>query len=252
VKIPWQVLNIPHQQKISLHSSSSLLWYYFTSHLQISKKNWMFHVILTFTSIICIHTYPYLYSKMFIFQFEFEKKNFVWKRVASFCIIFILHWRNIGFCMAWHKRENFDWNICTVKFILIFFGAIDLWCSTIGKDCSCYRSKRWKTIFMMNVICERSLLNHGKLLNSRFLPPHWKNSNTTQRKKSKILSLLIFRKKSSCWWLINWKNFSWLLFIIIWKQKLSIFFSILYNVNFMKRKNLESVYIFSSEIQSWF
>jgi hypothetical protein len=41
---------------------------------------------------------------------------------------------NIGFCKAWHKKEEFDWNIWAVLFILIFFGVVHLWCVAFGVD----------------------------------------------------------------------------------------------------------------------
>lgn len=37
---------------------------------------------------------PIYIQKCSFFNLNSRKKFFVWKRVASFCIIFILHWRN--------------------------------------------------------------------------------------------------------------------------------------------------------------
>lgn len=55
------------------------------------KKNWMFHVILTFTSIICIHTYTYLYSKCSFFNFNSWKKKFFFFRFCVDLKSFFLH-----------------------------------------------------------------------------------------------------------------------------------------------------------------
>lgn len=140
---------------------------------------------------------PIYIQKCSFFNLNSRKKNFLcgneWLLFASFSSS--IDEINIGFCMAWHKRENFDWNIGTVKFILIFFRVIDLWCSTIGKDCSCCRRERWKSKFIMDVISERSLLNHRKLLSLRFFSSSLKKLKHNAKKKIKNSEFVDFQQE---------------------------------------------------------
>jgi hypothetical protein len=46
---------------------------------------------------------------MFIFQYQFEKKSVCGNEMASFASFSSsIDEINIGFCKAWHKKEEFD------------------------------------------------------------------------------------------------------------------------------------------------